>query len=109
MNTSRLRKLGVPDACITQAIAGIQSAARAGEFKGSQAKRLIKSILETPADHTTDPHFGPFAQALVEESQFVPPEPVEYRTWGTDIDDAAHAQMRQSCRVPVARRAALMP
>ncbi len=55
------------------------------------------------------PTFGAFARALVEERNFVVPPPIGYRTWGTEIDDAAHAQMRQSCRVPVARRAALMP
>jgi tRNA-splicing ligase RtcB len=109
MNTSQLRKLGVPDACLTSAITGIQAAAKTGSFKGSAAKRLIRSILEAPEQHTADPHFGQFAQALIDELNFVPPEPVEYRTWGTQIDHAAHAQMRQSCQVPVARRAALMP
>jgi tRNA-splicing ligase RtcB len=109
MNTTQLRKLGVPDSCLTSAIMGIQSAARAGQFKGSEAKRLIKAILETPDAHVGDAHFGPFARALVEERDFLPPAPVEYRTWGTEIDDAAHAQMRQSCQVPVARKAALMP
>jgi tRNA-splicing ligase RtcB len=109
MNTSQLRKLGVPDACLTNAIMGIQAAAKAGEFKGAAAKRLIRSILESPDEHAADPHFGPLARALIEERDFVPPAPVEYRTWGTEIDEAAHAQMRQSCRVPVARRGALMP
>jgi tRNA-splicing ligase RtcB len=109
MNTTQLRKLGVPDSCLTSAIMGIQVAARAGQFKGSEAKRLIKAILETPDVHIGDAHFGPFAQALVDERDFVAPPPVEYRTWGTEIDNAAHAQMRQSCQVPVARKAALMP
>src|SRR6516164_8387549 len=109
MKTSQLRKLGVPDSCVTSAIMGIQAAARAGGFKGSEAKRLIRSILEAPESHTADPHFGQFASALIEERNFVAPPPVEYRTWGSEIDDAAHAQMRQSCQVPVARKAALMP
>lgn len=109
MNTTQLRKLGVPDACLTSAIMGIQSAAKAGSFKGSEAKRLLRTILESPEQHTADPHFGNFAQALIEEKSFIPHEPVEYRTWGTEIDQAAHAQMRQSCMVPVARKAALMP
>jgi tRNA-splicing ligase RtcB len=109
MNTTQLRKLGIPNSCLTSAIMAIQTAARAGQFKGSEAKRLIKSILETPDAHVADAHFGLFARALVEERNFVPPAPVEYRTWGTDIDGAAHAQMRQSCQVPVARKAALMP
>src|SRR5260221_13780822 len=102
MNTTQLRKLGVPDACLTSAIMGIQSAAQAGKFKGAEAKRSIRSILETPAEHTADPHFGEFAHALIEEQNFIPKDPVEYRTWGTEIEDAAHAQMRQACRVPVA-------
>lgn len=109
MNTSQLRKLGIPDACLTSAIMGIQSAAQAGAFKGSAAKRLIRSILETPEEHADDPHFGQFARALIEERNFVPAAPVEYRTWGTEIDDGAHAQMRQACQVPVARKGALMP
>ena len=109
MNTSQLRKLGVPDACLTSAIMGIQATAKADGFKGSEVKRLIRTILDAPAEHTADPHFGGLAQALIAESQFVPTDPIEYRTWGTDIDFAAHAQMRQSCRVPVARRGALMP
>jgi tRNA-splicing ligase RtcB (3'-phosphate/5'-hydroxy nucleic acid ligase) len=109
MNTSQLRKLGVPDQCLTNAILGIQAAARSGGFKGSETKRRIRTILESPDAHTDDPHFGPFAQSLIEEREFVPPPPVSYRTWGDEIDEAAHAQMRQSCSVPVARKAALMP
>ena len=37
------------------------------------------------------------------------PEPIEYRTWGTDIEGSAHHQMRQACAVPHAVGAALMP
>ncbi|MSR57557.1 MAG: RtcB family protein [Planctomycetaceae bacterium] len=109
MNTSQLRKLGIPDACVNSAIQGIQAAARAGQFKGSEAKRLMRSILEAPEQHTSDPYFGSLAQALIEERNFVRPDPVSYRTWGSDIEGAAHAQMRQACEVPVARRGALMP
>lgn len=109
MNTSQLRKLGVPDLCITSAIQGIQAAAKGGGFRGSEAKRLIKAILDSPAEHTEHEHFGEFARALIAEEQVIPHEPVAYRTWGTDIDQAAHAQMRQSCEVPVSRRGALMP
>lgn len=32
-----------------------------------------------------------------------------YTVWGTDIDDAAHAQMREAARLPIAAGAALMP
>ena len=32
-----------------------------------------------------------------------------YPTWGQDIDEAAHHQMRTACQLPVARAGALMP
>lgn len=109
MNTSQLRKLGVPEGCVRSAIEAIQAAAKEGRFKGAQAKGRIRSIVETPEAFLADPQFGQFAQALMDERNFVPSAPIGYRTWGTEIDEAAHAQMRQSCAVPVARKGALMP
>ncbi len=38
-----------------------------------------------------------------------PKEPIGYRTWGEDIDVAAHGQMRRACSLPHAVAAALMP
>jgi len=35
--------------------------------------------------------------------------PLTYRTWGDDIDPAAHKQMQNACRLPVSVKAALMP
>jgi len=34
---------------------------------------------------------------------------ITYQVWGSRIDEAAHAQMRQACEVPMAVGAALMP
>ncbi|MEX2287692.1 MAG: RtcB family protein [Planctomycetaceae bacterium] len=109
MNQSQLRKLGVPEGCLKGAVAAIQGAAHAGALKGQNTKRLIREILAAPEKHLTNAHFGSFAQAVVEDRQFVPAEPIGYRTWGTEIDDQAHAQMRQACALPMARGAALMP
>lgn len=109
MNTTQLRKLGVPDAALTPAIQAIQQVAKAGRLKGSGLKQQIRSILEDPASHTADPDFGTFAQTLITELEFVAPDPISYQTWGTDIDPGAHTQMRQACTLPVAVGAALMP
>ncbi len=71
----------------------------------SEGKRFIEEMLAHPETHLHDAHFGPFATALVEERQFVRPEPISYRTWGAaDIDEASHAQMRQACALPVRSR-----
>ena len=109
MNNSQLRKLGVPDDCLNGVQTALGSAAKAGVLKGTNVKRVIRSILQTPEAHTGDVHFGRFACGLIEDREYVPPEPIGYRTWGSEIDEAAHHQMRQACAVPLARCAALMP
>jgi tRNA-splicing ligase RtcB (3'-phosphate/5'-hydroxy nucleic acid ligase) len=109
MNTTQLRKLGVPDECVNVAIQAIQGAIGRGGFKGRDVKDLIRQVLEHPEEFREHPWFGGLAAALVESQDDVRPEPIGYRTWGTEIDAAAHHQMRQACSLPMARGAALMP
>lgn len=108
MNSKQLEKLGVPKSCFTQAIVGVQRAAKAG--LGKQAKALVAAVIENPRAHLGDPNFHELAEGLVEAADFVRGEPIEYRTWGADqIDAGTHAQMRQACALPMATGAALMP
>ena len=109
MNTRQLRDLGVPDEHLTAAIQGIQAASKEGSLRGREMKQAIRNVLEKPAAFVDDPFFGGLARGIIEAEQVVPLEPISYQTWGTDIDQASHAQMRQACAVPVARSAALMP
>ncbi len=108
MNTSQLRKLGVPDHCIGSAIQGLQAAIAAGA-KGKDVKEHIKQIVERPAEFLNDAYFSAFASELSTEGTIEKLQPIAYRTWGTEIDDGAHHQMRQACSLPMARGAALMP
>ena len=48
------------------AILAIQSAADAGVLRNMNVKQGIKDILESPAEHLRDPHFGPLAKAVLE-------------------------------------------
>jgi tRNA-splicing ligase RtcB (3'-phosphate/5'-hydroxy nucleic acid ligase) len=109
MNTTQLRKLGVPDLCLTAAIQAIQTAISSGACKGKDVKTLLRQIVAAPAEYVHDPQFGAFAGQLVKLSQSVPREPIPYQTWGTDIEAGCHAQMRQACALPMAVGAALMP
>ncbi len=109
MNTTQLRKLGVPEPCLTPAIQAIQLVAKAGRMKGPGLKQQIRDIIENPDRHTADPDFGAFANSLIADREFVPHVPITYQTWGDDIDFGAHAQMRQACSLPVSVGAALMP
>ena len=109
MNTRQLRDLGVPDEHLTAAIQGIQAASKDGDLRGREMKQAIRNVVQKPAAFVEDPYFGGLARAIIEAESVVRPDPISYKTWGTDIDQASHNQMRQACAVPVARGAALMP
>ena len=112
MNSNQLRKLGVPDGLIADALAAIRSAADAKALRGRNLKRVIPAVLKDPAAHAADPHFGPFAAAVVDygaDPAEQAREPISYPTWGDEIDPAAHGQMRDACALPHAVGAALMP
>ena len=73
MNSRQLLKLGVPADCIREAMSAIESATRAGNLKGKAVKKLVQQVLEDPASHVVDEHFGAFARSVVAERDFVPP------------------------------------
>ena len=109
MNGRQLEKIGIPGSCMKSAIAGIQSAAVGKRFRGKELKLFLKQMLDDPASFVDDEDFGLFAKALIEDREFVRQEPIEYPTWGDEIDQATHKQMQQACGVPGAAAAALMP
>jgi len=109
MNSRQLKKLGVPDDCVKSAIVAIQTAMKSGGLKGKQIKQAIKDVVAQPDAFIEDEHFGQLAQDVIADREFVRPEPIDYRTWGSEIDKASHAQMKQACGVPMAAGAALMP
>ena len=111
MNARQLEKLGVQAECMKAAIGAIQSAAEAGVLRSLDVKQTIKNVIESPASHVDDAHFGAFAQAVLEAGGPAPVmEPIAYRTWGAaGIDSESHVQMRQACALPMAVGAALMP
>ncbi|MEZ6057617.1 MAG: RtcB family protein [Planctomycetaceae bacterium] len=111
MNKRQLEKLGIPEAAVKLAVMCIQAAAADG-VRGGVMKERLREVCESPIEHLDDGHFGPLAQQLItltNEPVFAAKEPIDYRTWGTDIDHAAHHQMRDACALPNAIAAALMP
>jgi tRNA-splicing ligase RtcB (3'-phosphate/5'-hydroxy nucleic acid ligase) len=111
MNARQLEKLGVPAECLPAAVLAIQSAAGAGVLRNLNVKQIIKEVVQAPGSHLLDPHFGPFAQAVLDAgTPALVREPISYRTWGeSGIDPQSHVQMRQACALPMAVGAALMP
>jgi len=112
MNSRQLQKLGLPEDpdVIKGALAGIQSASKAGVLRELDLKGTFAEILANPQAHKHDAHFDKLAAALIEYAKEpLPAEAISYRTWGTDIDASAHEQMKQACQMPMATAAALMP
>ncbi len=110
MNARQLEKLGVPMYCAGEAITAIQRLASEGGLRNKDIKVVIKAVVAQPQNFVNDEHWGELAHSLVELGQEpVEREPIAYPTWGTDIDQAAHAQMHLACKLPMAVNAALMP
>ncbi|MEO1496884.1 MAG: RtcB family protein [Planctomycetota bacterium] len=117
MNRKQLQKLGVPPDCVTAAVRCLGRAAGQGTgfgVKGKRAKQYVLAVLADPGAHADDPVWCELADALVEEPPEPPHEPIPYRAWqaaseADRIDEAAHKQMADACRVPSAVGAALMP
>jgi tRNA-splicing ligase RtcB len=112
MNRKQLQKLGVPPDCAQAAILALGRAADQGSgmgLKGQRARQLVASVVGNPRSFEADPIWGELARELLAQVAPVKHEPISYRTWGSDIDEGAHVQMRQACQVPTAVAAALMP
>lgn len=112
MNRKQLQKLGMPPRCVKTAVQSLSRAAQQGTgfgLKGKQAKESIKAVLLNPKDFRNDTVWSELAAELLKDEAEPRRDPIAYPTWGDDIDPAAHAQMRDACRVPSAVGAALMP
>lgn len=109
MNARQLIKLGVDEMCVKAAVEAIQLAARSGRLRSINVKQTIQDVVISPESWVGDPDFSVLANSVIEEREFVKPQPISYKAWGDDIDESTHAQMRQSCGLPMARVAAIMP
>ena len=108
MNKKQLLNLGVPEDCIPTAISIVQIAARNKSVEAP--KKLIPKLVTAPAVYAADPIYGPLATAIIEHAaNDVPLSEIEYASWGTDFDDNSIRQIRNACKLPVSRAAALMP
>ena len=79
-------------------------------LKGKRARQLVAAVVGESAGPRDRSRFGANLPASCwPRAMPVRREPISYRTWGDDIDTAAHEQMRAACQVPNAVGAALMP
>lgn len=110
MNKKQLINLGVKPECVDVAVKSLQTAARAGYFKGRTPRKIFKDILDNPATYQHHEYFGHFASALLvpEEPEYQARELAPFKVWGNNIDEAAIQQMRDACSLPITVRGAMM-
>ncbi|MBL8819336.1 MAG: RtcB family protein [Planctomyces sp.] len=112
MNARQLEKLGIPRDAANLAIQAIQLLIRDQELNRREVQDRLRLVADNPRMFVGDPILDSLARELIELEAPIPVEdsgPLNYRTWGTQIDEAAHHQMREACRIPLATGAALMP
>lgn len=109
MNRRQLEKLGIPPHAAPLAVQAIQQLLQQPDLVRSEIKDRLRQVAENPQLFVGDPVLNALARELLESEPVIAHQPVTYRTWGTDIDEAAHGQMRDACAVPGAFSAALMP
>lgn len=109
MNRKQLHKIGVPEECVPQALAAIQSAASAGQ-RGRDIRAALQAAVANPQESLAVEHFSGLARALLTEPEAPARAPIPYRAWGAEfIDETSHRQMQDACALPNAVGAALMP
>lgn len=108
MNKKQLINLGVPSDCVSEAIACAQLAARARADEAP--KQMIPKIVASPEVYLAHELYAGLANAIVAyRANDVPLSEIDYESWGADFDANSIRQMRNACRLPVSRAAALMP
>ena len=115
MNARQLEKLGIPRYAAVTAVRAIQELIRSGRLGRKEVKEKIRQVAEYPQLFVGDVILDSLARELQQSDdidadrsthEMVCPD---YRVWGTNIDQSAHEQMRNACRIPGTAGAALMP
>ena len=108
MNKRQLISLGVPEDCIPAAIQAVQVGAR--DRSQEAPKKLIPKLVAAPDVYLSNEVYGNLATSIIEyRANDVELTEIEYQSWGTDFDSASIGQIRNACRLPISRAAALMP
>jgi len=110
MNRQKLIQLGVPEECCADAIEGVRLVASQntdGVDKASLSL-VISEVLDEPDHYVNDKFWSKLAKSVIEERDFIKPDPAPYQVWGEDIEAGAISQMEQAVQLPMAVRGAMM-
>lgn len=112
MNKRQLRNLGVPEACLREAMKAISAGVEHKAFEGIKVEEQIRQVVDNPQAYQGHAAFGDLASALMTEASEPPAvrdEPAPYHQWGNDLDENSIDQMKHACSLPISVAGALMP
>jgi len=109
MNKRQLEKVGIPPHAAPLAVAAIQELVKQPDTNRRDIRARLRQVAESPQLFVGDSIFDALAREMLDSERVLRHEPISYQTWGSDIDEGAHAQMRDACQLPGATGAALMP
>lgn len=92
-------------------ISTAQTLCRAAASEGWQKREIrerIQAIIADPEAFLDDSQFAALADLLHIETFHEREEPASWKQWGVDLDEKSIQQMENACRLPIARRGALM-
>ena len=73
-------------------------------LKGKRARDLVKEVVESPAAFVHDPVWGELASEMLGYEPIELREPIDYRTWGDEIDPDGPNEKRYVGITAVAKR-----
>jgi len=112
MNSKTIEKIGIPNiGNIIPKAQKLCAKAANNNYSKQDMKDELGKVAKNPEDNIHAPVFGPVAVKMVEWENSDPREdPKPFKTWGGDgIDPNAKQQLIDATKLPVAKKAALMP
>jgi len=108
--------MGYPDGPLLNMARAAAGEARFAGRSARAVRTILRQVLLDPERFVDNADFGDLAKALraagkrsPEPREYLLNESLEYAVWGEEIDEQAHQQMRNACKLPISVSAALMP
>jgi tRNA-splicing ligase RtcB (3'-phosphate/5'-hydroxy nucleic acid ligase) len=119
MKSHDVQKMGYPAGPILHLALSAAGEARVSGQRKSKVLQTLRALILDAHSYKDDPLFGKVANALIAAGIAPKPrvaaedyhfnESLQYNVWGKDIDEQAHQQMRNACKLPISVAGALMP
>lgn len=108
MKRRELENLGLNAAQVSVAQRLCKKAAEK-RWKKHQMRDAVLQVIADPEANLSHEIFGELGELLSVQNFTEREVPAPWKQWGTDLDPGAIRQLQNACRLPVARRGALMP